>query len=169
MTGEFKKVQLALDSLLNDLDVQCQQIIMDGARAWVQTVAGIVPNWSGMSRASLQPIADKVGISIFAAPVRPGVPNRVAEGRASGSATLHPQDDGGRDFKYFFEWKSTVFHFVYNESHNANLVGFHLLTPGPYNSMRQAEIAFFRLVTPRLRQVKINLGGNIKVIRRIIR
>lgn len=169
MTGEFVKVQLALDSLINDIDNQCREILVDGVKAWVNSVASIVPNWSGMSRASLQPIADKVGITIFASPVRPGVPNRVAEGRASGSATLHPLDDNDVDGKYFFDWQSTVFHFVYNESHNANLVGFHLINPGPYESMRKAEIEFFRLVTPRLRNVQVRLGAHVKVIRRIIR
>ena len=169
MTGSFALVSLALDSLLTDLDNQCRDVLVDGVKEWVRSVAGIVPNWSGMSRASLQPIADKVGISIFASPVRPDVPNRVAEGRASGSATLHPLDDNQRDFKYFFDWKSTVFHYVYNESHNANTAGFNLIHPGPYHSMRQAEIAFFGRVTPQLRKIQIRVGANIRVTRRIIR
>lgn len=168
ITGFFAVPELLLDALLKDLDKQSREILLDGTTEWVRTVSAIVPNWSGMSRASLQPIAEKVGVSLFASPVG-GAPNRVAEGRAKGEATLHPIDTGGRDFRYFFQWRSTVFHYVYNEFNNANLVGFHLRNPGPYHSMRQAEQSFFRTVNPRLRAIQFNVGAHIKVVRKQIR
>jgi len=167
ITGSVAIVRLALDALLKDIDNQCRDILLAGTTEWVRTVVAIVPNWSGMSRASLRPIADKVGVSLFASPVA-SAPNRVAEGEAKGEATLHPIDTGRRDFRYFFEWRSSVFHFVYNEFNDANLVGFHLRNPGPYHSMRQAEQSFFRTVNPRLRNLQIRLGAHVRVIRRRI-
>lgn len=162
LTGTLNLVELDLAAALRDLDKQCTQILIDGTTEWVRTVAAIVPNWSGMSRASLKPIADLVGVPLFAGPVS-GAPDRVAEGTASGSAKLTLGDNG----EYSFEWKSTVFHFVYNESHNANLVGFRLRNPGPYQSQKQAAESFFRTVNPRLRQIQGIVGQNIKVIRKI--
>lgn len=40
-----------------------------------------------------------------------------------------------------FKIKFTVPHFLYNEKHNANLVGFHLRNPGPYYSIPAAKYA----------------------------
>jgi hypothetical protein len=162
ITGSIAELVLNLDGVLKDLDRQLSEILRDGATEWVRTVAAIVPNWSGMSRASLQPLADLVGVSVFASPVA-GAPNRVAEGRAA--AIPQPRLVFNDKGQYFFEWHSQVFHFVYNENNNANLVGFHLRNPGPYESMAQAEQSFFRTVNPRLRQVQIDLDSNIKVIR----
>jgi hypothetical protein len=108
-----------------------------------------------------------VGVALFAGPVG-DAPDRVAEGRVRGEAFLHPPDLGGRDFKYFFQWRSSVFHYVYNEFHNANLVGFHLRNPGPYHSVRQAEQSFFFTVNPRLRRLQIDVGPHIRVVRKRI-
>jgi hypothetical protein len=162
LTSDIAELVLDLDGVLKELDRQCTEILIAGTVEWVRTVAAIVPNWSGMSRASLQPIADLVGVPVFASPVT-GAPNRVAEGRQS--ALPQPRLVLGQNGQYFFEWHSAVFHFIYNENNNANLVGFHLRNPGPYHSMQQAEQSFFRTVNPRLRQIQLDLGSKIKVIR----
>lgn len=150
-----------LADVAKKLDAELKAILKDGTKAWVEEVKDIVPNWSGMSRASLAPIADLVNVPLFPlGPTESGVPNRVADGKASGEAKLRY---GPRE--YYFEWKSTVFHFIYNESNNANNVGFRLRNPGPYQSQRRAAKAFFEVVIPRLR--KVAAGIDIKIIRRI--
>jgi len=163
ITGTLALIELDLAGVLQTLDRQCTDILLDGAKEWTKTVVDIVPTWSGMSQASIQPIADLVGVPVFTSPVS-GAPDRAALGRAKGSATLTLGDNG----QYAFEWKSTVFHFIYNESNDANATGFfNLRHPGPYQSQRLASSAFFRVVNPRLRQIQLNLGTHIRVIRKI--
>jgi hypothetical protein len=162
LTGNFNALKLDLEGLKRDLRHDLTDILINGTQAWVRKVADIVPNWSGMSRASLQPIASLVGVPIFASPVD-GAPNRVAAGREL--AVPAPRlaiDDRGQ---YYFEWHTQVFHFIYNEFNNANLVGFHLRNPGPYHSMAQAEREFFLVVNPQLRAIQPNFDANIRVIR----
>lgn len=162
LTGNFAALKLDLEGLMRDLDLQFRDILIEGTQEWVRTVSAIVPNWSGMSRASLQPLADLVGVPIFASAVS-GAPNRVGEGRSL--AIPEPKIVLGDQGQYYFEWHTQVFHFIYNEFHNANLVGFHLRNPGPYHSMREAERAFFLTVNPQLRAVRPSFDSNIKVIR----
>lgn len=163
IVGTLAGLTLDLNSLLKELDGRCQSIVRSGAVEWVRTVAAIVPNWSGMSRASLKPIADLVGVPLFVTVV-PGAPDRRAEGESQGEAKFETDKN-----IYVFEWRSTVFHFVYNESNNANLVGFHLRNPGPYQSQRQAAEAFFRTVNPQLRQLPFNVAKHTRITRYIIR
>jgi len=163
ITGTLALVELDLTGILQDLDRQCTDILLDGAKEWTKTVVDIVPTWSGMSQASIQPIADLVGVPVFTSAVS-GAPDRSGQGRARGSASLTLGDGG----QYAFEWKSTVFHFIYNESNDANATGFFSLKkPGPYQSQRQASAAFFRVVNPRLRAIQFNFGRHIRVIRKI--
>lgn len=163
LTGSLLLLDLNINSALKELDKECKDILLEGAVEWVRTVSAIVPNWSGMSRASLKPIADLVGVPLFVTTV-PGAPDRRLLGAARGSAQLNTTG-----FKYSFEWRSRVFHFVYNESNNANLVGFKLRNPGPYQSQRQAQQSFFKTVNDRLRDLQFVIGPHIRVTRSIIR
>jgi hypothetical protein len=159
ITGDFAIP--ALDKAAKTLHERCTQILKDGTKEWVEEVKSIVPNWSGMSRASLQPIADKVGVPLFPlGPQGPDIPDRVAQGRAMGEAEMKTGP-----IEYTFTWRSTVFHFVYNEGNNANNVGFRLRNPGPYESQRRASKAFFDTVIPQLRTLGRDIS--IKTIRRI--
>jgi len=160
ITGEFV-IPGAPKKAISDLQARCKAILREGTKAWVEKVKEIVPNWSGMSRASLKPIADMVNVPLFPlGPTEAGVPNRVAAGTALGDAKMK-----NGPTEYFFEWRSQVFHFVYNESNNANNVGFRLRNPGPYESQRRAANAFFQVVNPELR--KLGSDISIRVIRRI--
>jgi hypothetical protein len=152
---------------LSALEDECSDILFEGTTEWVRTVAAILPNWSGMSRASLQPLADLVNVPIFAGSIGGRVPDRTAEGQALGSGTL----DNGKTEKlvFFFSMESQVFHLAFNESHNANDVGFRLRNPGPYNSLRQAQESFFRTVNPRLRDVQFDIARSLSVIRIVVR
>lgn len=163
ITASFAELKFDVRAAERALDKQCKDILIEGTREWVRTVAAIVPNWSGMSRASLKPIADLVDVPLFASNVA-GAPNRVARGESLGEAKLET-----RNFRYFFFWRSRVFHFVYNESNNANAIGFRLRNPGPYHSMRQAQQSFFRTVNPALRDLQFAIGPHIRVIRKVVR
>lgn len=160
----FTTIELELDvnGAKKSLDKEFEEILMDAARAWVREVASIVPNWSGMSRASLQPIADLVDYPLFAGPV-PGAPNRVSQGRAEGYAELRIK--GGQ---FHFYWESSVFHYVFNENNNANNYGFHLRNPGPYHSVRRANKAFFEVLNRRLQNLTFEIGKHIKKRKRVV-
>jgi hypothetical protein len=162
-TGSLALLHLDEATLLAALDEKLRKILIEGTVEWVRTVAAIIPNWSGQSRASLKPIADLVDVPIFVTTV-PEAPNRQKEGEALGfGALIHEQGI------YAFEWRSNVFYLAYNEANDANLVGFHLHNPGPYESQRQAQQSFFRTINPKLRALDFNISSHVRVIRRIIR
>jgi len=166
-TGSFGLPNLDELAARRALGAELKDILFEGTVEWVRTVSAILPNWSGMSRASLQSIGNLVGILIFASPVL-GAPDRVAQGRNQGEGRFSTSADE-RAGQYFFEWRSQVFHLIYNESNDANAVGFHLRNPGPYHSQRQAQQSFFKTVNPRLRDLQFDLGAHIKITRRIVR
>lgn len=161
-SGSLALATLDLQPLLASLDEKLKEILIEGTKEWVRTVSAILPNWSGESRASLRPIADLVGIPIFASAVQ-GAPDRVSLGQSEGTGELITE--GGI---YAFAWKSRVFHLAYNELNDANSVGFHLKNPGPYLSQRQAQQSFFATINPLLRSLDFGISENIKVIRKII-
>jgi hypothetical protein len=152
-----------LKAAQRSLDEVYKEILIEGVKEWVMAVEMIVPNWSGESRASLRALASQVDIEISAFPVA-GAPDRVSKGEAEGHAEIRTDN-----FKYSFSWKSQVFHFIYNESNNANAVGFHLIQPGPYHSMMAAESAFTKCTQKRIRALKWKLSTYLKILRRIIR
>lgn len=143
------------------LDKELTEILIEGTRAWVRTVAAIIPNWSGESRASLIKIADKVGVPIFVT-VAKDAPDRRAQGETKGRGDFEITGRG----VYNFFWESNVFHLAYNEFNDATLVGFHLKNPGPYHSQRQAKEAFFRTVDAKLRALNADnfVSPFIKVV-----
>lgn len=54
----------------------------------------------------------------------------------------------------------TVPHFLYNEHHNANAIGFHLNQPGPYNVLPAATAAAEEVLEREFqRQLRLSLGG----------
>lgn len=161
--GELNLPGFDLEAAKRALDAECKQILVEGITVWIEEVETIVPNWSGESRASLRAIGNLVGVPVAAYPVR-GAPDRVAKGESEGYAKL---ETGG--FKYLFSWKSDVFHLAYNESNNANAVGFHLINPGPYHSQRIAKAAFDSLTTRRLKSLKFKISTYFKVIREVLR
>lgn len=157
-TGTLKLLALDRNSL-RAVDELLKDILKDGAQEWVRTVSAIIPNWSGMARASIQSIG-----AVVDQPVQVGVdanaPDRRAEGARLGSAELISESN-----VYTFKYRSDVFHLAYNEFNDATRVGFHLRFPGPYHSQRQADEAFQRTIQSRLRSLGISklVTNNIKV------
>ncbi len=159
LKGTLAKLDFKLNVAKAKIEQDALEILRDGAQAWVRAIADAVPVWSGMSLASLKPIADLVGISLNTSPVS-GAPDRQSKGRALGSATF---EDGPT--KFSFSWESNVFHYLFNEFNDARPYGFHLIRPGPYYSVRKAEGAFFKEVNPRLRRLFLSVANAIEVTR----
>jgi len=163
LTANLAIPTLNLAAARRALDEEYKNILIEGIKEWVAVVESIVPNWSGESRASLRALASQVGVEIVAFPVA-GAPNRVAQGEAAGEAKIKTEN-----FEYSFYWKSSVFHLIYNESNNANAVGFHLIQPGPYHSMAAAEAAFIKYINAHVNALKWKPSTYFKILRRIIR
>jgi hypothetical protein len=163
LTGHLAQLEFNLDAQLKKLDKKAKDVLTHGVSEWVRTVASIVPTWSGMSLASLKPIANLAGVPLFVG-VAPTAPDRRSAGEALGEAKLEITKT-----TYAFEWRSRVFHFIYNEFNNANLVGFRLKQPGPYHSMKAAEEAFLRVMNSRLKELKFDVQDDIKINRKDIR
>ena len=161
--GELRLPGFDFAAAQKALDEECKQILVEGVTAWIEACEAVIPNWSGESRASLRAIGNLVGVPVAVYPVG-GAPNRVAKGESEGSAKL--QTAG---FKYIFSWKSDVFHLAYNEFNNANVVGFHLINPGPYHSQEIAQKAFDALTSRRLRNLKFKISTYFKIIREVLR
>lgn len=159
-TGTIVLLNLDQSALLDALDKKLTEILVKGTTEWVRTVAAIIPNWSGQSRASLKPIADLVGVPIFTS-VADGAPDRRAEGEAKGFGKLISESG-----VYTFAWHSDVFYLAYNEFHDANRVGFHLINPGPYKSQQQAQQSFFKTVNPLLKGLDYGFSQHVHVIRK---
>lgn len=158
--GSFALLTFDLGAARKALDDELNNIMLEATRAWVRTVVSIVPTWSGASQSSIQPIADKVGVPVFSSPVA-GAPDR--RDPSKGQADL--QLSGPRKF---FRWNTSVFHFIYNENNNANLVGFHLRNPGPYHSQRKANVAFQNVMQKRIRRLRSRITRHIRVTTRTV-
>lgn len=161
-TGTIVLLNLDQSALLDALDKKLTEILVKGTTEWVRTVAAIIPNWSGQSRASLKPIADLVGVPIFTSVVD-GAPDRRAEGEAKGFGKLISESG-----VYTFAWRSDVFYLAINEVVNVNLISnrFHLRNPGPYKSQQQAQQSFFKTVNPLLKGLDYGFSQHVHVIRK---
>lgn len=166
-TGELHLLDLNINAFLSSLDKELTSILVKGTVEWVRTMDLAIPLWSGMSRGSLQKIAGLAGVSLFANPV-PRAPNRRQAGELlEGDSELFTNNDNSG--RYFMFWQSRVPHLVFNETNNANLVGFHLKSPGPYDALRRGQEAFFKTVNPLLRAIRPNVVPFIRVTRRNVR
>lgn len=136
---DFQKFQRALhDELMEKLAL--------AAFEWLNATARNIPQWSGASAATFLHLAREVGYSL---PItQHGIaPNRVSRGLQ--------QSDGGFDInqeraRYFFKYRTTLAHLIYNESHNANITPdptliSRLINPGPYHFQEKGRVAFLRV------------------------
>lgn len=135
--------------LINNLNSRWKKINRDGVKAWVETAAAIIPQWSGMSRATLKKLGDRVGVPVAAFPV-PGPsgkqpPNRVSEGEQQSSGKLIEKLG-----TYGFIYRTNVFHLAVNENVDARQFGFRLITPGPYRFRLQADLAYIKEIKRQL-------------------
>jgi hypothetical protein len=137
--GTLKAPRLDLDKYRNALHNHLAQQTMEAAKRWFDAIIkqNVVPVWSGASRATFRKLAHLVQYTI---PIVPVVPSRIPMGEAASEGYLNVNPKAG---KYTFHYSTTLKHLIYNEYNNANLVGFHLITPGPYHFQKKAAGAFW--------------------------
>ena len=161
MFGNLVVLKLS-PAIISSVRSRFKKINRDGVKAWVETAAAVIPQWSGMSRATLKKLGDRVGVPVAAFPV-PGPsgrqpPNRVAEGEAQSEGRLIEKSD-----IYGFVYKTNVFHLAVNENVDARKFGFKLVTPGPYNFRLKADLAYFKEIRSQLSKFDPNLKKFITV------
>lgn len=169
LTGTLQGLSIDTSGLFKDLDTQLKLILKSGIQAWLTKALSIIPVYSGASRGTLQKLGDKIGYTITVFPVVAidskgklrHIENRSDEGRAASQAEIIQEFPN-----YGFFW-STSFdngkHLQYNEIANANLVGFHLKQPGPYNFIAQAEEAFKNDVLAGMKALRFNFQKYVKM------
>lgn len=105
-----------------------------------KTAVGEMPVWSGASRATFLKLARKIEYGIK---IEPKVPSREDQGENASLGELDPNKKG--DNRYTFTYSTTLPWLVTNENFNANLWGFHLHDPGPYQFQLAGIEAFEEL------------------------
>lgn len=167
MIGSLTTLSLPVSAMITDLDKRFRKLNREGVKAWVGTAAAIIPNWSGMSRATLKELAGRVGVQVAAFPA-PGPsgripPNRVSDGEAQSQSGLIEKLG---NYGYFY--RSNVFHLAVNENVDATKFGFRLVRPGPYNFRQQADLAYLDTVNQGLRNFDPQILKFLKVRRQRI-
>jgi len=98
------------------------RLIRKAGRAFCQEIYNNVPVWSGMSLASLTPLARAVR---FAMPITPreGAPDRRAQGRSMGSAPMDTITvSGTANMEFSFNWTTDVPQFnIHDQTPRATL------------------------------------------------
>lgn len=163
MTGSLVTLKIS-KSIFNQYRSRFRQINKDGVRAWVETAASIIPQWSGMSRATLKKLGNRVGVQVAAFPV-PGSsgrqpPNRTALGQQQSQGELIEKKT-----TFGFKYSTSVFHLAINEILDARQFGFRLRNPGPYNFRLKSDLAYIKEINRQLRSFDPQLKKFIKVRR----
>lgn len=132
-TIDVRAYKLALERTLT-------AALKEAAAEWINaTAVSLIPFWTGASLATFIKLAraTDVNFSVSGPGVRYGFRN------SEGSV-----DSDRENARYFFNYKTTMFHLVYNEYNDGNQnkqearVFSRLLNPGPYNFQKAGEVAF---------------------------
>ena len=157
--GSLAAPRINMTAYREKLRAHMAEVLSYAAMQWLMTVLEEVPVWSGASRATFVKLAAKINFNVD---IQPVVPSRIGMGLAE-SDFEWSLDEGG-SAKYYFRYSTTLAHLIFNEYHNANAVGHHLIKPGPYY-FQQKGIAAFQGVA---RSVKLpSLKGCVKPSKRI--
>lgn len=105
-----------------------------GAALWLGTVEPMIPVWSGASRGTFLKLASEIGFELTAIIPVSGAPDRINLGLKNSSGIV---ELGGGVFTFTYE--TTLKHLIFNEFNNANLFGFNLRQPGPYQFQERAR------------------------------
>lgn len=163
LTGNLLALKIS-STLIKNLDSRWKKINRDGVKAWVETAAAIIPQWSGMSRATLKKLGGRVGVQVAAFPM-PGPSGRKPPDRVA----LGEQQSEGKLIEklgtYGFIYSSNVFHLAVNENVDARQFGFRLVQPGPYRFRLKADLAYLREIRKQLSSFNPNLRRFITVRR----
>ena len=146
-TGTFKGIQIAVSAYTQAVDTVLEEAITKAATAWLNaTVMAVIPVWSGASAATFQKLARAVSFPLTITGVAPqGAYGALGPQYGLQRSTGSVSKGGG---KASFEYGTSLFHLVFNESQNANIskkagrVFSSLNQPGPYGFQSLGETAF---------------------------
>ena len=136
ITANFKLPRFSFADYQERLNQRLGDALAESARQWLNATALFIPVYTGASRATFSQLASQVGFNLS------------ARGRAD---IKHVEDLGnsvgefnrsGKDGLFTFTYATNLKHLIYNEFNNANLVGFNLIQPGPYDFQGKGETAF---------------------------
>ena len=139
ITGSFTEFSLDLAAYREAVAKRLEQLVKDGAREAVQTMAVHVPVDTGMSRSSLNPVARAVGASIGNTKGRRR-PDKTAEKGES------QQTFGffSSKFRFTIVFSTRVFQYVLNDTFGPTPPG--AQEGRPWNSFGRGTIAFIDYV-----------------------
>lgn len=144
--AKLKFLRIKKGKMTKTLQGRVERAMRQAGREFVRSAYPHIPVWTGMARASLYylgrelrvpiPIYPTAGAKAIAYQASKG--HSIAKGKARGSRK-HITFSGG---VFTFRFQTSVEHYAFNEFHNANLYGFRLRNPGPWNSLEHGRKAF---------------------------
>jgi len=156
--GQFVQLGIEIERYSKSLDAAISAQIRQAAREWLKAVILKVPIWTGTSMGSLQPLGAylKVKVPDHYVAVRKGYGPSV--GRANQEFSF-----SRKGYVWTFSFTEEVAHYLVNEYFNANLLGYKLITPGPYGSFYAGEVAFENYINEYLAKRVPNLKDFISI------
>ncbi|CAL1125571.1 unnamed protein product [Cladocopium goreaui] len=136
LQGLVKAPRINLTKYRKQLQTELGEALAEATFRWLSETADKIPVYSGASKATFIPLANEISLQLAIAPI---VRSRIPLGLAHGDGEIITDPVSGR---FTFTYYTDLFYLVYNEYHNANLVGFHLRNPGPYRFQEAGRKAF---------------------------
>lgn len=160
MAGWQTKIELLkLDPRLQrNVDEEIKQLVILGARKWLDAALAIVPTWSRASRATFEALAQAVGYKVTYGPVRSFV-DRQGLGLATGFGGIERKAKGF----YTFYYRTNLRYLIFNESNKAVVgkagVFRGLINPTPYNFRDAGQRAFEEF----MRRQRVESLANLRI------
>ena len=139
LTAKLQIPQIDVSSYRTATHDRLSETITEAAKAWIDNAEGIIPVWSGASRATFLDLANKVGYQLMIDPV---AASRIELGYENGVATFTANKE---ESTYSFSYSTSLAHLIINEYYDATQWGFHLKRPGPYHFQEAGRNALRRI------------------------
>lgn len=162
LTSTLSLVSLDLKAATAALDRELGQLLTEGVAEWVQTALDAIPVWSGASRSVFKGLADAVGVSVNARPVRGTNGRRAPDRRRLGQSISDFSIDLDGPVYSFSHSYPRDFYLFYNERADMRPFGFRLISPGPYDYRKKAKRAFDSVIRPGLRRLKFQVAAYVR-------
>lgn len=115
------------------IEADIRERVTRAAFEYIQTALSIIPVYAGASQGTFTALADAINSPLI---INPEVSSEIGLGVDAST--------GGVDLTgpvFSFEYSTSLPRLVFNESNNANEVGFNLRNPGPYQFVEASQNA----------------------------